>query len=781
MGDKNNQRGASASTRTDAGDGNPTEKAQGETYASPLRMGKMYEGTIESGDNKSGTYTVSIGERQIEGVHWVAGMFTGLLGIKSNIVPTRGTRVMVVYGNPSFIIHGLPNDPRDDVSGNSKEMSQTTDGLGRGALDIPDHSDQAGACRHQTIPKDIFEGEWELLNPTGVALRFLHTMMGIGAGDRAKIEAFLVNDMVRITSDCFKQYSAFGDMQIYNDGRLNVRFDGTSYEHEAWSTFNADDAKAQVDQFQIEPEEDLTKTGRWRFSQYIGFLGDFVHQFVTEPAATASSIGDGAFRPGKSRIQQMNDGSVLIQAVGDISIERVCRVQVPVEKKRWDDPSGVKSEAFQQLEQNYLKIWKYGDANKTIHHTAYQLREYARWLSCFHSYARFHQLAEEGEEWEIPLETEEECTPSWTNQEKDVEQANPQVTYMDAYACRRIMRDGSIVDWDGYGNAIVTGKSGVQISSVEHLELSAAGDVRIEAGQDVIVKARRNVEISAIVGGLILKASTWWKALCEHGVMWLKSDAKDPLVDDSTTNPRGTGADYPDVEKQEYALVLETTRGRTALRSARTLLASTEASADASGDHEDTTASIILESKTQDVRVYGRRNVILKSQGANEGVLGFESTRGCIIDSPKLFSTAYIFDVRSDASSENTAVTIKGGKINATQIAAKHVGASQRLAGPERKGNPDPPPSGDCCWIPHVNHCDVAEDFDEPDFATGDELEVRTAYEDDDKRNKLGYQDIYDNTENEPQWRYPEPADYKWPNEGGEDRPRFESLSQQRI
>lgn len=775
-----NPKGSSITTNPNAADGNPTEKAQGETYAGLLKPGKLYVGVLVGGDNLSNTYTVKVGDRSVEGAHWVGGFCSGLLGINTNIIPTRGTRVMLLYGNPSFVIQGLPSDSPDHVSGFQREMTQSTDEVGRGNLDTPEISDMGGAATHQTVPKDMFEGEFEMTNQIGIALRFLHTMMGIEAGDLAKVECFLVNDMVRIVSDCFKHISAFGDMQIYNDGRLNVRFDGTSYEHEAWSALSEKDEKASVEQFQIEGEADLTKTGRWRMSQYIGWVGDFIHTFVTEPSKTASSIGAGAFRPGKSRIQQMSDGSILMQGVGDIAIERVCRVQVPIEKKRWDDPSGVNTEAFKQLEQNYLKIWEYGDSNQNIHHCAYQLREYARWLSCYHSYARFHQLAEEGDEWEIPLEDNVDCTPSWTNQEKDVEAKNPNTTYMDAYACIRIMRDGSIINWDGYGNAISMGKSGVQISSVEHIELDAAGDVRITAGQDIFLKARRNIEISAIVGGLILKASTWWKALVEHGVMWLKSDAEDPAVTASVVNPRGATADYPDVEQQEYAMILETSRGRTAIRSHRTLLASVEGQADASSDHSDITASIVLESKTQDVRGYAHRNLLMKSGGAEEGVMGLESVRGIVADSPKFFSSAYLFDIRQNAAQDTSAITIRGGKLNASWVAAKIIGAETRLAGPERTGHGADPPQ-DHPYIPHKNHCDVSDTFDAPVFAEAGDLTIRTDYVDDNARNDLAYEDLYPNIADAPKWSYPAPADYKWPNETAVERPRFEPLAQQRI
>jgi hypothetical protein len=314
-------RGASVTTHGDSAKGNTTDHAQGEPHTGPLRAGKSYVGVIVNGDNKSHVYTVRIGDRMVEGCHWVAGINAALLGINTHLVPTRGTRVSIIYGNPSFIYQGLPGDRRDDASGNKKTLTQSTGTKGRGKLDEPDHTDFKGTNTHATCSHDQFEGELVLENQMGTALALLHSMASLKSGERAKIEAFVVNDMVRIVSDCFKHISAFGDMQIYNDGRLNVKFDGTSYEYEAWSLLDEGEAKAVVNGNEVPPEPDITKTGRWRFSQYIGFLGDFVHQFVTEPSETASSIGADAKRPGKSRVQQMADGSVLIQSVADIALE----------------------------------------------------------------------------------------------------------------------------------------------------------------------------------------------------------------------------------------------------------------------------------------------------------------------------------------------------------------------------------------------------------------------------------------------------------------------------
>ena len=78
-----------------------------------------------------------------------------------------------------------------------------------------------------------------------------------------------MDDMVRIVSETFKHYSAFGDYQIYNDGRLNVRFDGTSYEHESFGKLSDQDPLVDLDSNKVDFKDTFTQTGRWRFSEYI--------------------------------------------------------------------------------------------------------------------------------------------------------------------------------------------------------------------------------------------------------------------------------------------------------------------------------------------------------------------------------------------------------------------------------------------------------------------------------------------------------------------------------
>lgn len=639
-----------------------------------LEFGRVYTGVITATSHGDNLYEVSVDKISVTiTCRWAAGIFSPLLGIRMNYFPPVQSRVAVVYNKdgPSWIIGSLPGEPYDLSAGAAMTMT------GMGDEELPSHeavSDGSGLS--STKPNDLLEGEFEITNNFGVAVQFLTTVLKMKASERAKIEASLLDDMVRIVSETFKHFSSFGDFQIYNDGRLNVRWDGTSYEHEAFGKMEATDPKVELDDKKVDFQDKYNETGRWRFSQFVGFLGDFIHVFVTEPADALSNIASEALRPGKARVHVHNDGTILMQSVSEIVLERVCRVIVPIEKKRFDDPEGNKKDEFEDLEKDFLKLWDYGTDMKRAHYASYQLRQYGRWLSCYHSYARFHQL---DKEWRIPTETEEGTEHTYSNQEEDVENINSgKDDAYDAYATIRIFRDGSILIMDHHGSAVSMVRGNIQISASRHIDLDAAGDIRITAGQNIYMKARRNIEISAIVGGLTLKARTWWKALCEWGSVWIKSDALDPLKA-APPGPVDTEQD-PKAEQRAGAVVIESSNGQMILQSARRMTISAIGQPDDPASMTDTTASVLLQSRSQDVCALGNRNVVVKAEGANEGILALDAgPSSTIIKCQKLLTNAKIFDI-------DKKFTWKNRRLDIAEIRAERSHISTYITGPEMKG-----------------------------------------------------------------------------------------------
>ena len=735
-----------------------TNSRKNETYQDPSEG--IHDGTITnvSADGDTVDVVMKPGGRVLKDCIMGSDVAAGLLGFHIDHRPVTGTDVKVVVGNPSVVIACLNTTMPDGAS----SEHNTVTGTAAGKVKDTKTFGSTATRRNDRSPKptDMLEGEYRISNALGIALSMMTTFAKLAAGDRAKVEVFLLNDMVRVVSRAFRHFSSFGDMQIYNDGRLNVRWDGSSYEHEALGLATAKTARGKLlkkgvpDYTQVDT---VNSTGRWRFSQFVGFLGNFMHVFVTDPVAALSdtaiaAIGGPNHRSGKFHAHVGNDGTFLIQSCAEIALERVVRIAVPIEMKRNEDPTGVTAKQFEELDKSFLKFWDYGANLKNISHTAYQLREYARWLSSYHSLARFHQLAskEEHSDWKIPKESDIPA-PEWTSQETDCETANPTMTgnnrYKDAYATIRLMRDGSIVAMEARGGALTMVDGCGQLSVPLDLTLEAGRNIRLIAGRDILAMARRNMELVSIVGGIKLKARTWLHGLCEWGSIWLKSDAVDlsfasaPTPDNSLEDPA------PIV--LEHAVILEATQGRLMATAARgAVLAAT--GSDATG------RDAVVQSQHGTAKVLGGVNAEVRARTGN---LMLGAAKSMLVFAAKAF-----WDLRAGMFDVNKQFTVVNGTINTVGVKAKVLSATDVIQGPA-VGGPLPRGTGQ-----HFNHIlKLPEGTGAPTHPNSTDTAELDAFSAADPTIPVPFQ-------NHPVFDFSPPADYVRP-----DIEMFESVTQQRI
>jgi hypothetical protein len=457
-----------------------------------------------------------------------------LLGISVTSLPTTGTNVVVLYSGEDeqhhFIIGCLPN-------GLSLEEGQHTTVTDADQYVTEATGDSETQEKHfigHRPPKDIVEGEYHVANDYGIALSLLKHIAKLGAGELAKIECHLMDDMVRIISDKFKHHTAFGDYEIYNDqGKLNVKWMGTDKDYEALgmedpegtAKFEANADKNITTEDSV--EEKWKDSGRWRFQTYIGHLGNFLNFFLSDPI---KHLSDAAGVPsGKFRMHVNDDGGFLLQSLADITLERVVKIPVPVEINRYDDPERIiDSKNFAGINKDELAKWKPSSTTK-LHEAVYQLKDYARWYSHVYSMAQFHidpryQVLPDSQ-YQYPDKDSESKERKKAN---DVGGYNPEthVAYQYKYATIRIMKDASVLVMDGDGSAINMSNKDVTVSAARNLNLEAANHITMNAGNDILVKARRSVDVSAIKGGMFLRSRAYLQALCEKGSIFAESGAK---------------------------------------------------------------------------------------------------------------------------------------------------------------------------------------------------------------------------------------------------------------
>lgn len=488
-----------------------------------LEPGIIYEGTVVHTNPPNSTVTVELDRfkgSHVSGCVWAAGVLSGMIGMRSSYTPPIQSRVLVVYTGklPICIISCIPG-PTTDVHAPTRKLLGTHKDYHNSHRFNTKTDGKAAMYNAAKPPIDLVEGEFQMDNLLGVGLSLLRSMSRLTAGDLAKVECHLLNDMVRIVSDTFRHHTAFGDYKISNDGgKLNVEWHGTSHDHEAWGLRKETDPKAEMaGTHRAKLPDGFLEDGRWRFSQYIGWLGNFIHMFVTDPQDAIGKIAQDQFRSGKAHLHVNNDGSVLIQSVADIVLEKVVRIPVPVRIRPEDDPNG--NLAGQNLAALPLRTWVPSD-NDNLFEMAFQLRDYARWLNNFYALGRYYQL---NREFQVPKESEVPL-PDMLSKDEEKKAANRDdqdrmtpTNWRMAYACYRIYRDGTVQHIDAYGNAYTSTQVGIQISSTSDILIQAAGNVNIVAGRDINLLARRNAAVTAVSGLLSLSAQKTVQVLAQTG------------------------------------------------------------------------------------------------------------------------------------------------------------------------------------------------------------------------------------------------------------------------
>lgn len=445
----------------------------------------------------------------------VGGFFAPILGLRTNYKHSIGANVLLLRTSPALILCELPSSLGSPVS--SKAASVTTADTDSADLDQPvgekDPTNQAFREK-----RDLLAGELDMSNALQVGIVWLTHMLKLQAGDRVKVELHLIEDLLRIMAENLHVITGAGDWRCVNDGgQVTMRKEWTSYEHEAWGLLSARDPKIKTAEGGLPSPQDVPETGRWRCTEFSGALADMVHSFITDPAEALGSLAQE--RAGKHREWVGADGSHIIQSVGDIVLERVVRVVVPIELKHSNDPTGDTVEDMQAPKADFLDIWKPDPAEPWT--MAYHLRDYARWLSNYAGYARFLQRKKD---WLVKAEADTP-EPKLTAGQKDREMAVPASLRVPrtTYACIRIMRDGSIVTLNGYGCSHSMIGQDIVASAVRDYRIEAGRNVVITAGNSIFAKARNNIELVAVLGTFIASAKARMALWCEKGTLLLRT------------------------------------------------------------------------------------------------------------------------------------------------------------------------------------------------------------------------------------------------------------------
>ena len=467
----------------------------------------------------------------------VVNMFTQMMGLSSMAFPEKGTEVIVLScpdknnHQSNYVIGCVPSATQKIGRGLAftNYVGSDKDYYKGIALEKRKANEKNELPRVTgTYPSNLVDGESAYVTKTGAGVEFLYNLCRLKGSELAMIEAYILDDLVRILSRNFEHLTSFGDFKIINSGGgLNVLWQGTSNEYEALGS----DAEGEPfegfeigekDNLNVDPDDEsnFLWDAKWRFTKYIGKIGNFIHTYITDPGKNLVSENEAnQFKAGRYNFHVNQDGSVIMQSISDIVFEKTVRIPVPVANDRLE---AIQAATNEQL--NAYEVWTPLEGEE-LYETSYKLADYTKWLSNYYALAGFYAA----NVFNIPSEAESP-EPDPYCKDRNFQEQNGGGNYhtqftkmLQAYATIRIFKDGSIVLYDAYGSAVHMTAGHVNISAARSINLTAAANVNITAGRDVIVNAGNNIELSAMFKGILLKARTWLEMLCSKGAVVIES------------------------------------------------------------------------------------------------------------------------------------------------------------------------------------------------------------------------------------------------------------------
>lgn len=567
--------GAQISNVTAANNATNAGATSARSRENDLENGRLYIGVVQTVDYLTKTATVAVGSRQVSGCIYVAGSLASFFGVINQAMPLPGASVLLSYmgsGGTSLIIGTLGDlaptlkTGTYAITGDHELIATQCEAFKQDSSKL-----KGGIQKGLPLPLNLLPGELNMTTGLGPAFKLLYNFAQLSASDAAKVEAHVLNDMVRIVDNYFVHHSCGGDELIWGAGGSCTKeehFTGVLYEAEGKLSENDVLADGEIASMNYDVPESVdniySDTGRWRLSTYYGFLGDMIHKWVTTPTEVMSNIMEESFRAGQFRSWVGSDGTYCIQAAGGIQLEVTQFVVIPAILKSWNDPTFDMEKAMDDLDAEFLKVWGKGPDWEDLTVAVWQLNYYSKYLTLWHSLARFRQLQNKGY-CTIPTETDAPMRTPVAGEEERI-QAIPEANYPvpedTSHAIFSMDPGGSIALVSQGKTSVVLNNGSIQFACPGNIEIQAGGTVSIQ-GKNVSVRGAQIVELVSFFGSLTMKARTKLAALCEAGIVWLKGDAsKNKEVPE---DPFG-GKEEP--EFREYAVVIDASEGKTLVHGA---------------------------------------------------------------------------------------------------------------------------------------------------------------------------------------------------------------------
>ena len=199
-------------------------------------------------------------------------------------------------------------------------------------------------------PIDNLPGDWGQINEFGAGFFLGKLMAAMRASDACKVEAFYVDQLLRIAGYNYQRYTSGSEQEAFNDEGEYTDIDGfTPYPWEAAGSLNyamepfnrADADPKDGTKFGVEPVDEK-QTGFWRKQTFRGYLGDLEKTLVSIPKRfdAIHALGNTEHYIGVAEQVFGIDGSYRLRSAKSVTLERTLWIPVPQSLQSRCNPEG---------------------------------------------------------------------------------------------------------------------------------------------------------------------------------------------------------------------------------------------------------------------------------------------------------------------------------------------------------------------------------------------------------------------------------------------------------
>jgi len=351
-------------------------------------------------------------------------------------------------------------------------------------------------------PTDLFPGDYAVINENGVGLAVLALIAALRGSEKAKVECSLIDDLVRITSGFFKHSNSQGVHQIYNDnGYLTQEQTAAMYQFEKFgleeygqNIIKDDGIKKKFLSNPSDPQYKLTEEQAQsvqRLHEFMGFLGTLYTRFVMDPSETAGqeTYPKQTKYKGLARTHIDASGRISFASAAGISLQRTDVIPVPKRLKEPWDPAGDKPKWTGDGKPKKREPYDYPDDHPSAR--GLLTREVTFWYDSL-IYQRF---TEQVKDWYMPKPSQlrplTDMYDRFTESEEKFSKNKNRQSFINQEA------DGSIILRDNWGAEIVMSGGNITLNAAGNVYVRSGKSTVVLGGDDVIVKAKNSVDVTA--------------------------------------------------------------------------------------------------------------------------------------------------------------------------------------------------------------------------------------------------------------------------------------------